>query len=186
MCNRVLFGALLTLVFAALLGQINAQSVQVVYATVETAEGIKFDVRLEKPAVTLGQNFNVRLKVINRSSKPIYIVKKKNLEITAIDNERSIEISPPYPLPIDHGDFNFTFTKIGRGGSGYDVITIPGAVPTKEGTWLISTGIGYVEKISDLVPAPPEGSDPAPWRAQLFTRLSTVSVGKLTVSIRKK
>lgn len=186
MLNRLSCGVLLVLIVAALPWQVNAQSAPLAYAAAETAGRIKFEVRVENPHVKFGQDFNVRVKVINRSRKPIYLVKKKENDITVQDNERRIEVSPPFPFPLNHGDFDFKFTKVGAGRIAYDVITVPGSLATREGTWLITVGVGFVEDISDLVPLPPERSDPAPWRALLYERMSSVSVGRLTVRFTKE
>jgi len=173
-----MFSAFLPLVLAF---EVKAQSVR--QATLITSDRVKFDVRMVTPNVKEGEDAHITVTVTNLGRKPIFVVQRRIPDILRRAAEYSVEISPPYPLPLGHGDFDFVFIRVAPGQVKSYAAVIRAAAIDDVGTWFVSAGAGYVYQISDLVPRPPAGSDPAPWRHKLNTRLRAVSVGSVTVTV---
>src|SRR5579883_1235631 len=117
--------------------QTIAQYAEVKKVSAETASGIKFDVWVESTSVLLGENITVHVIATNHSSKPIYIVKKMEPESRVITSEYLIQISPPFPFPLNHGGFDYTFMKVESGKSHHYTFTLPKTLISEDGIWQI-------------------------------------------------
>ena len=179
---RLICGLLLVFASGAI-SYANAQFVEIRRATVQTIDGVTFSVRLNRSKNSAIQNTRIIVSVFNGSSKAIYIVKRKDLEIKINEADFTIEVVPPYPIPVRHGDFDFIFQRIAARKTAHVYFDLSGSRSVANGTWAINTGIAFVESISGLVPAPSPPSDPAPWRAELYRRMQTVTVGSLTLEV---
>lgn len=185
MQGKFLFRVAVVLSLLTFTSAAQAQFTIVEHASVRTGDKIMFSIRLERQSILLGQDIRVHYQVDNHSRRTIYLVKKDETEFQVIDNYRTIEILPPYPSPIGHGGFDFKFTKIAPQTRHRGSILISGKLPDRDGLWSINMGFAYIKNIAGLVPKPPSGTDPAPWRGLLYSRMEGVSVGKLTVQTKK-
>ncbi len=184
MYTKILFKVSIVVLLLTFTSLAKAQFTIVQDASVRTADNVIFNIWLESHTILLGKDIRVNYKVENHSRRPIYLVRQDESEYRVIDNYRTIEVLNPFPSSTGHGGYDFKFTKIPPNKIHKGYLLVSGKLPNRDGLWSINVGFGYVSDIVGLVPPPPDGGDPAPWRGLLGSRMEGVSVGKLTVQTK--
>ena len=150
-------------------------------ASAETTDGLLFSVWTDHQTVIDGNEIMLHYKVYNRSSSPIYLVRRDAPEF---DSEGGrILVQSPVPVPVGHGDYDYNFLKIGRGKSYQGQIVIPKKAYHSLDTWPIDVGFGYVLDVTALNRRLRPSEDPAVLRGALNSRIKVVGVGTLSVKI---
>jgi hypothetical protein len=161
----------------------NGQYDMVKRISAETADKLVFTVAVDQQVLTFGKDTILNYTVKNNSSKVIHLVWEKSL---SFDTEgESILVEAPIPVPVDHGDYEYSFTKIDSGKEYKGQIIIPSKIYTKYDVWPIETAFGYVTDITGLNRRLRPNEDPANLRGLLYSRLKVVLVGKLSVAIKE-
>jgi hypothetical protein len=149
----------------------------------QTADGIVLNVWVEPQEVKFGQDIVVHYKAENRSTRIIYLVHENPPDIVA--EHDTIVIGVPLPWPIEHGEYNFSFTKVKPRRNHQGILTIPRTKYDMPGPWHINIGFGYVTDIAGIDRQLRPGEDPAILKVPLSERLKTLRLGSLTVNIAK-
>lgn len=147
----------------------------------ETADGVLFTLWGERQTVTFGQDVIVNYQVENRSRRTIYLVQKGAPEM--VSDRSVITIETPRPLPIHHGDYDYTFTEVRQGSTQRGQVTIPKEMFDVDGVWRVEVGLGYVTDITGLNRRLGATDDPAPLRSLLDSRIETVLLGRLSIEV---
>lgn len=178
---NLLFVAIALTFFLTLAAPANGQYSLVRRARVETVDGVIFTVTVGPPLVISGKAVALHYSVRNNSSQAIYLVHENP---TQFDTEKdSILVQAPIPIPVGHGGYDYSFTKIDRGKVYKSTIFIPSKIYAKESFWPIDVGFGYVTNVTGLNRRLRQDEDPANLRGLLYTRIKTIVVGKLSVKI---
>src|SRR5262245_5634475 len=114
---------------------LQGQYAKIKYITAKTAEGVSVSIWIESQIVRFGQDVVVKYKFDNLSSKTIYLVHEKRLNVQAENG--IISIGSPSPYPINHGGFDYSFTEIISGKSHQGRLTVPGSSYQGTGPWRI-------------------------------------------------
>lgn len=179
------FVSALCLLLFVIVAYASGQYAEVRKITAQTADGFVLSVWVEPQAVKFGQEIVIHYRAENRGNKTIYLVHENPPDIGA-KAYYTIIIGAPNPYPIEHGEYNFSFTRIDRGRSYQGEFTIPHTIYDRVGQWRIETGFGYVTDITGLNRQLKPGEDPAVLKAPLDERLKTLHVGNITVEVAKR
>lgn len=166
--------------------QANAQfQAMVKRITAETKDGIRVTAWTTQQTLTLKENVTVYYEIDNRSSKTIYLVRQKGELQTAITADGILSIMVPIPFPDDHGGYDYSFTKVGRGKSVKGQLILPASKLNEERKWSIDVAFGIVADIKGLNRQLRNNEDPAPLRGQLGKRILVVGINGLVVDVEE-
>lgn len=161
----------------------SSQYAEVRKISAQTADGLVLIVWVEPQSVIFGEEIVIHYRAENRGSKTIYLVHENPPDIMAETD--TIIIGEPLPMPIEHGKYNFNFTKIDRGRSYLGTLSVPRTIYDKVGPWRIKAGFGYVTDITGLNRQLKPDEAPSVLRGPLNERLKTLQVGSVTVEVTK-
>lgn len=178
------FVSALCLLLFVIVAYASGQYAEVRKITAQTADGLVVSVWVEPHAVKFGQEIVIHYRAENRGNKTIYLVHENPPNIVAEPD--TIIIGAPLPMPIEHGEYNFSFTKIDRGKPHQGIFTIPPTVYDKVGPWRIRTGFGYVTDITGLNRQLKSDEDPAVLKGPLNERLKTLQLGSIIVEVAQR
>lgn len=178
---KVLVVVISLTVFLSLVAPANGQYSMVRRATAETADGVIFTVTVKRQLVISGEDITLHYRVRNNSSKAIHLVHENPPEF--FTEGGGILVAASIPIPVGHGGYDYSFTKIDRGKAYEGTILIPSKIYSKRRLWPIDVGFGYVIDITGLNRRLRQDEDPVNLRGPLSIRIKTVVVGKLSVKI---
>lgn len=159
----------------------NVKVPQIAYPDNGFSIGLVFRVQVIRQVVAFGEDLKLRFNARNSSHRPIYLVQKKPASFNTEGG--AILLEAPLPIPIEHGDYNYTFTRIGRGREFSGQIIIPRKTYTDFDVWPIEIAFGYVTDFTGLDKRLGPNHDPAVLRGLLYSRLKIVSVGTVSVKV---
>lgn len=169
----------LVMVFALLAPAMRAEdSSPVRRITAQTADGLEFSAWIDSVTFDTGRSVIVRYKVRNRSSSPVYLVRRDVPEIA--NDAGTILIVVPSPGDPKYEKFDFTFTEIRRNKSVMGQFTIPASILEGADEWPIRISFGYVTNIYRFDDRGLPGSD-WPLNELLASRINTLGIGELSI-----
>lgn len=163
--------------------QINAQEdAKVKRVMALTAENIIFQAWINSQNVKLGNNVSINYRIVNKSEKPLYLV-KKNIDDRLVIEDDKIIFPRPFVLVSTHEAYDYSFTRVKKGGTLVGQLNVTPAEYKESQPWLVLVGFGYITDIKGLTPNPREINDPIPYKALLSSRLRTLQLGGLYVEV---
>ncbi len=153
--------------------------------TAQTRNGIRVTAWTNQQSVKLKQDVTINYEVENRSGKTIYLVRQKGEIQTAIKQDGTLSIMVPIPFPDDHGGYNYSFTRVARGGSHKGQLMVRADKFKEERKWTIDIAFGIVSQIDGLNRQLRNGEDPAPLRGLLGQRMLVIGVNGLVIEVEE-
>lgn len=146
-----------------------------------TNDGLVISVTVDRQQVIYGQDITLHYSIRNGGSKTIYVVHgiPQSFDIDG----GTFLVQAPIPAPVGHGEYDYTFSRVGVGRVYRGRIVIPAKQYDRTDIWRIRVALGYVTNISGLNRRLVQGEDPATLRGLLDSRIVTLSVGTLSVEV---
>jgi len=173
------------LVFSITPTQINGleKEARVKHVTAATSDGLMFSAWVMRQSINSGRNIVIYYRVENHSQTPIYLV-RDNTSKTVIKDDSIVFPTPYVPLG-GHEEYNYSFTKVARGGSYRGQLKVSRDEYKEAQSWSVSVGFGYVTDITGLNPLLDQINDPAPFKSLLNSRIQTLLLSDLSVEVKR-
>lgn len=157
------------------------QDARVNRVTVTTAEGLFFSAWVNKQTVSYGKDILVNFSLNNRSSKAVFLVRDNTSKI--VIERDSIVIPRPFVLIGGHEDYDFSFTRVAAGATYQGHVAVSQKDYQTAQEWRLDLGLGYIHDIRGLNKRLRDGEDPAPYKARLRDRLTTLQLCGVWVKV---
>lgn len=148
----------------------------------ETADGLVITTWLAGQPVQMGKDIAVYFRIENKTSRPVYLVKKEGLEFESSSDEIIVN---PFTVGFDeHGATDYSFGSIRERRTYEGQFVIPAKRINRDGVWYLVVGLAFVNDIRGLQLRQTPGRDPAAFRGLLAERATPVSLGKLYLLVK--
>lgn len=176
---------LLAFIFGFVLStQISAQDARVVRSSATTSDNISFEAWVNNSVLSPEQRASITYKIVNRSDKSIYLVRKVS-EVEFVIEDDKVIFPRPVVLVDGHEQFDYHFREIKGKSSFLGQLRVPATNLDKlqYDSMLVLVGFGYVLNIQGLHPKGEELRDPLPYISLLSSRLQTLQLSGLYVDL---
>lgn len=150
-------------------------------ASVQTTSGVVFTAWVDRTTFKSDETTTIFYEVENRSNQAIHLVRSRELQ-TAIKDDGALFVRIPLPIPVGHGEYNYVFTRVGRGNHHRGKLIIPKGSFNKADRWSVDIAFGFVTDVRGLNRQLRPNEDPAGLRGLLRSRIEMVGLG-LTVDV---